>query len=51
MLLYIMQGTVLQIDNFLPDKEIRHGQRREMVEQMLDFYTLENDRKAVLMDL
>lgn len=50
-LLYIMKRTVLQIGNFLPDEPLRHRQRREMVKQMLNFYTLENDKKAVLIHL
>lgn len=51
MLLYIMKRTVLQIGNFLSDEQLRHRQRRETVEQFLNFYTLENDRKAVLIHL
>lgn len=51
MLLYNMKGTVLQIGNFLLDEQLRYRQGREKVEQMLIFYTLENDRKAVLIHL
>lgn len=47
-LLYGMKRTVLQIGNFLPDEQLKHRQRKEMVEKMINLYTLENYRKAFL---
>lgn len=50
-LLCIMRGQYFRTGNFLPEEQLRHGQRREMVEQMLGFCMLENDRKAIPIQL
>lgn len=50
-LLCITRGQYFRTGNFLPEEQLRHGQRQEMVEQMLGFCMLENDRKAIPIQL